>query len=174
MTAAILLLNADMTPIRVLNLQRALSLIFKDRVDFIQDVPEKKLRSPSTELPYPSILRLKRYVNVPRRGAVWSRRAVFARDSYTCQYCGIGLDRNSSTIDHIIPVSRCRELGIRSSSWSNTCCACEKCNRRKSSKTMEEAGMKFFFKDFTPKIPRTNYVVISGSLPDEWRAYLNI
>lgn len=174
MTAAILLLNANGEPLKTVNLQRAISLLIKDRVDIVLADPYKKLRSPSTEMEYPSILRLRRYVNVPRRNAVWSRRAVFSRDSYTCQYCGLKLDRESATVDHIIPASRCRELGIRGSSWGNTCCSCEKCNRRKSSKTMEEAGMKFFFRDFTPKTPRTNYVVISGSLPEEWKAYLNI
>src|SRR3989304_1643634 len=104
---AVLLLNADMTPIRVLNLQRALSLIFKDRVDFIQNVPDKKLRSPSTELPYPSILRLKRYVNVPRRGVQWSRRGVFDRDSYRRTPCITNRVRQKSTVAHLIPREIC-------------------------------------------------------------------
>ena len=169
---AVLLLNADMTPIRVLNLQRALSLIFKDRVDFIQNVPDKKLRSPSTELPYPSILRLKRYVNVPRRGVQWSRRGVFARDSYRCVYCNSKLDRETATVDHLIPREICSKNGIKASTWTNSVTSCAACNRRKANRRLEDSGMKFYDPGYIPRAPRANYVILSGDIPSEWKAYI--
>lgn len=169
----ILLLNADFRPIRVLSLKRALSLLMKDeRVDVVETVPGKKLRSPSVEIAYPSILRLRHYVRVPERGATWSRRAVFARDSYTCQYCGIKLSRDDATLDHIIPVETCRILRMRASSFGNSCCCCRKCNTRKANRTMRDAGMKFCNPDFIAKTPRANYLVLSGDIPDSWRIYL--
>lgn len=170
----VLLLNSNMAAIKTVSLQRAISLISKNRVDVIETDPNRKLRSPSVTWEFPLVLRLRYYANVPKRKQVWSRRGVFNRDGWRCQYCGAELDRESATIDHILPASRCKAMGIPSSTWINTCCSCKRCNFRKNSKTPEEAGMRFFFNDFTPKIPRTNYVIASGNVPTEWKAYLSI
>jgi|WetSurMetagenome_2_1015567.scaffolds.fasta_scaffold332923_1 5-methylcytosine-specific restriction endonuclease McrA len=174
MTAAILLLNASGEPLRVLNLKRALSLVFNGKAEVIEAYPDKKLRSPSVTLDFPCVLRLKRYINVPRKNAVWSRRAVFARDHYRCVYCNKTLSRDEATVDHLIPREICSREGIRASSWSNTVTACEKCNRAKASKRLEDSGLKFFDSNFIAKTPRTNYVVISGDCPTEWKKYIEV
>jgi len=172
MTSQILLLNADFRAIRVLSLKRALSLLLKDRVDIVESVPGKKLRSPSTEIDYPSVIRLRRFVRVPDRKATWSRRAVFSRDHYTCQYCGRKLDRDEATLDHIIPVSECKARGIRASTFSNSCCSCVSCNTKKGSRNMRDAGLRFFDQEFEPKIPRVSYLIFSGDVPESWRVYI--
>ena len=169
---AVLLINADMTPMHTVSLQRAISLISKSKVDVVETIPDRTLRSPSVTWPFPSVLRLRQYRNVPRRKMIWSRRGVFARDNYTCQYCGVKLSREDATIDHIIPVEVCRSKGIRSSTWSNCICSCERCNRKKANRTMHDAGMKFFNKDFEPKIPRTNYLIVTSDVRPEWKVYL--
>jgi len=174
MTAAILLLNADYRPIRVLSLKRALSLLLKDRVDVVEIDPDRKLRSPSTTMAYPSILRLRHYVRVPDRHATWSRRAVFSRDGYTCQYCGTKLSREDATLDHITPVEKCRAMGIRASTFGNSCCACRKCNTRKANRTMQDAGMRFWNPEFEPKTPRVSYLVLSSDVPESWRVYVKV
>ena len=46
----------------------------------------------------PSVLRLRYYVNVPRRGVGWSRRGVLTRDHYTCQYCGKRLAAHTTQV----------------------------------------------------------------------------
>jgi len=51
------------------------------------------------------------YVKVPRdahRRKI-TRRAVFARDSWTCQYCG---SRSNLTVDHVIPRSQGRRIEL--------------------------------------------------------------
>ncbi len=61
------------------------------------------------------------------------RDEVFARDGYTCQYCG---DRGTSLqCDHIIPVSR-----GGSNDLTNLQTACKKCNQSKHNKTISEWG----------------------------------
>jgi 5-methylcytosine-specific restriction endonuclease McrA len=94
----------------------------------------------------PAVLKLRRYVNVPRKGTHWSRRGVLQRDNYTCIYCGIQagklmkgrlLYRADFTIDHILPQSRNGR-----NTWSNTACACRLCNGRKGDCTPHEAGIK--------------------------------
>ena len=106
-----------------------------------------RLRTPSTVFEVPSVLRLRYYVNVPRRGAVWSRRGVLVRDDYTCIYCGARsgdrrrggrrLTRSDFSVDHLTPRSR---GGVNT--WGNTACACRWCNHRKADRTPHEAGMR--------------------------------
>lgn len=169
---AVLLINADMTPMHTIPLQRAISLIAKNKVDVVECVPGKVLRSPSVTWPFPSVLRLKYYRNVPRRKMTYSRRAIFSRDGYQCQYCGTRLSYNEATIDHVIPVEQCKRMGTKSSSFGNCVCACKKCNTKKANRNMRDAGMKFFNPEFEPRTPRTNYLVVSSEIPIEWRAYI--
>jgi 5-methylcytosine-specific restriction endonuclease McrA len=169
---AILLLNADMQPMHTVTTKRAVSLLTKGAVDVIQSVPGRELRSASSAQPFPSVLRLRHYVNVPRRNVSWSRRAVFSRDNHTCVFCGKHLSREEETIDHLIPRETCKKMGVRPSTWSNTATSCEVCNRRKANRTMRDAGMKFFDPTFEPKTPRANYLVVSGEVPVEWKFYL--
>ena len=171
---SVLLLNASYEPLAVIPKRRALSLLLRERVDAATDdvVPLKGI---STSLNIPTVLRLRRYINVPRRGAAWSRRAVLRRDNYTCIYCGIQagerqgkrvLDKNDFTIDHILPKSR----GGRNL-WTNTACACPPCNHRKGSKMPHEAGMTLRWE---PKTPRVDYIVASGQVPEAWKMYLEV
>ena len=171
---AILLLNADMSALKTVSLQRAIGLISKERADIIESVPGGKIRSPSVTLPLPSVLRLRKYVNVPKRKQVWSRRGVFNRDGWKCVYCNRSLDKNTATIDHIVPRIECKKLGIKESTWSNTCSSCESCNKRKSSRSLRDSGMKFFDPNYEPKTPRANYLIASGDIPSSWRVYLEV
>ena len=86
-------------------------------------------------MPRPVVIRLVRYVNVPRdthRRKI-TRRAVFARDGWTCQYCG---SRSNLTVDHVIPRSK-----GGGSTWENIVASCAPCNRRKGDRLPAQAGM---------------------------------
>ena len=67
--------------------------------------------------------------------------------------------------------NRWRSYGGRGgkSGWTNTVCACQACNLRKGNRLPHEAGMKMRIE---PKIPRTNYLVVSGDLPASWKVWL--
>jgi 5-methylcytosine-specific restriction endonuclease McrA len=67
----------------------------------------------------------------------FSRRNVFKRDHYACQYCGIQPGSEELSIDHVIP----RSHG-GTSSWENCVLACVACNKRKADRTPQQAGMK--------------------------------
>ena len=131
----ILLLNASYEPLSVVSQRRALSLLLKGRVDAASE-DAVELKGVSSSLRIPKVIRLRRYVNVPRRGARWSRKAVLQRDQYTCGYCGIKigdkqrgrtLNHQSFTVDHILPISR-----GGNNSWSNTICACPPVIRKRA------------------------------------------
>ena len=169
---AVLLLNITYEPIGVIALRRAVNLLRAEKAELVEAAPERVLRSPSRSEPFPSVLRLRRYVNVPQRGATWSRRGVLLRDRHACQYCGKQMTAREATIDHVLPQWQCRARGVRAHTWSNTVACCAKCQARKGGRSMHEAGMRFHFPAFEPRTPRANYLVLSSGIAPEWRQYI--
>jgi 5-methylcytosine-specific restriction endonuclease McrA len=170
----VLLLNASYEPLRLVTVQRAVNLMLSGRVRAVEGVAAR-LRTPCTVFEVPAVLSLKYYVNVPRRGVAYSRRAVLRRDGWTCVYCGAQpgdqrrgrtLVKADFTVDHVVSRSR----GGRSV-WTNTACACYSCNQRKADRTPHEVGMALRFE---PRLPRTNYLVFGGEMPRAWRKYVEV
>ncbi len=170
----VLLLNITYEPIGIIAVRRAVNLLLANKVDVIEVAKGRQLRSPTRSQPFPSVLRLRRYVNVPRRGATWSRRGVLVRDHYTCQYCGKHMSAREATVDHIVPQWQCRAQGIPANSWSNTVACCARCQARKGGRAMHEAGLKFHRPDFEPRTPRANYLVLRSDIAPEWRQYIQV
>ena len=124
-----LVLNASYEPLSVVSARRAACLVLGDKADIIEE-DGTELRSPSIVLPSPLVIRLRYMVKVPyHRRTALSRRAVFARDDYRCQYCGSAAD----SIDHVMPRSR-----GGSDHPSNLVASCGHCNRSKRDRTPEE------------------------------------
>ena len=99
-----LVLNATYEPINVCTVRRAVVLLLKAKAEIVEHA-QWELRSEHTAMPRPVVIRLVTYVKVPRdthRRKI-TRRAVFARDGWTCQYCGA---RQNLTVDHVIPRSK--------------------------------------------------------------------
>jgi 5-methylcytosine-specific restriction endonuclease McrA len=102
-------------------------------------------------------------VKVPyRRKASLSRRGVFARDDYRCQYCGAHAD----SIDHVTPRSRGGQH-----EWENVAAACRPCNLAKRDRTPDEAGMRLLRPCRVPR-PTAWVVVSSARVPEAWKPYL--
>jgi 5-methylcytosine-specific restriction endonuclease McrA len=160
----VLVLNATYEPINVCTVRRAAVLLLKEKAEILERA-EWELHSSSITLPRPMVIRLVRYVAVPRdthRRKI-TRRAVFARDDWTCQYCG---SRSNLTVDHVIPRSRGGE-----SSWENIVASCAPCNRRKGDHLPAHVGMHPRRKPRTPS-PHIFIHVASPSIPAAWRQYL--
>ena len=131
-----LVLNADFRPLSYYPLslwpwQETIKAVFLDRVDVVSTY-DQVVRSPSFEMPLPSVVALKSYVTQDRAPA-FTRFNLFLRDAFSCQYCGHG---EELTFDHVIPRSR----GGRTS-WENIVTACAPCNLRKGGRTPKEAQM---------------------------------
>lgn len=174
MTSSVLLLNASYEPLDIIPLKRAVSLMLRGRVE-PACTDSIEMRSASLTWHIPTVIRLRYYVNVPRRGVSWSREAVLRRDRYTCAYCGVKpgdrvrgavLTKYNFTVDHVLPVSR-----GGNNTWGNTVCACAPCNQRKADRLPHEAAMKLLWE---PKTPRARYIVASGDIPAGWKAYLEV
>lgn len=129
----VLVLNASYEPLQVTSIKRAITLLQYGVAEVLEQSRDV-VRSPSTVLQVPSVIRLRRYVRRPRAGAVpFNRRNVLRRDHFTCQYCG---SQDDLTLDHVQPRSRGGRHG-----WDNVVTACRPCNQRKGNLTPEEAGM---------------------------------
>jgi len=160
----VLVLNATYEPINVCTIRRAAVLLLKEKAEIIEHA-EWELHSENLTLPRPVVIRLVTYVRVPRdthRRKI-TRRAVFARDRWTCQYCGSGA---SLTVDHVVP----RSKGGRSS-WDNIVTSCAPCNRRKGDAMLRQAGMKLIRQPGSPS-PQIFIHVATPTIPVAWRAYL--
>lgn len=157
-----LVLNATFEPLSVVAARRAAVLVLDDKADLVEH-DGTVLRSASLALPSPLVVRLRYMVKVPyHRGAAVSRRGVFARDDYRCQYCGDPAD----SIDHVVPRSR-----GGAHSWDNVAAACRPCNLHKRDRTPDEAGMRLFRPCRAPRA--SSWVVVSvNRVPDAWKPYL--
>lgn len=137
-----LALNASYEPLTIIPVRRALRLVIDRKAEALEVDDDRPYRSETRRYPAPVVIRLVRYIHVPRR----FRRQVtntflFARDGYRCQYCGrhrrqLGY-RESLTRDHVVPMSRGGDNG-----WLNVVTACSKCNLRKGNRLPAESGMR--------------------------------
>lgn len=136
-----LALNASYEPLTLVPTRRAIRLVLDGKAEILETDAARQYRSERASVPCPTVIRLVRFVHVPRR----FRRQVtntflFARDDYSCQYCGKHRSalrgRQFLTRDHIVPRSR---GGLNS--WENVVTACSPCNNRKGDRTPEEAGL---------------------------------
>lgn len=131
-----LLLNNDgsplsMLPPSVINWQMAIKLIYLNKVIVVKEYDDWAVHSQRMQLKVPSIVMTKRYVR-PRQKVLFSRKMVYLRDNYTCQYCGEKFTAKDLTLDHVKPKS----LGGMSS-WSNLVTCCATCNWLKGAKVMD-------------------------------------
>jgi 5-methylcytosine-specific restriction endonuclease McrA len=161
----VLVLNASYEPINVCTVRRAVVLILKERAEVIER-SERELHAESLTMPRPAVIRLVTYVRIPRdaHSRKITRRAIFARDSWTCQYCGSA--RGSLTIDHVIPRSK-----GGSSGWDNIVTCCAPCNRRKGDRLPKQVGMHPRRLPRAPK-PSIFVHVAVPRVPDVWQPYL--
>jgi 5-methylcytosine-specific restriction endonuclease McrA len=151
MNKQVLLLNQDSSPLNIITIGKAFKLLIRDKVYWdASDEDCHEVVSISKIIKIPKILILKYYVKLPYRKAPPSRKNIFRRDNYCCQYCGTTLHNENATIDHITP--RCKG---GSSSWINMVTSCKKCNLFKGSKTLKEAKMELKNK---PKEPSYGFL----------------
>lgn len=167
-TVPVLVLNNTYEPINVCNARRAVRMMVLGKAETVEFEDEFWIRSELLMLRLPVVIRLLRYVNTHRQGEVpFSKKNVFRRDHYSCQYCGFS---GELTLDHIIPRSR-----GGSTEWGNVVCCCRRCNSKKGNRLPEEVGMSLVR---PPNKPRYNpFQWMSSRMTGEghlqWRKYLD-
>jgi 5-methylcytosine-specific restriction endonuclease McrA len=163
MSRKVLVLNQDYSAVTICSSQKAFLLVFLNKAELVAECSTEKLHSISQTFPYPSVIRLYKYVYFPYKGVVLSRQNIFKRDENTCQYCG---SKDHLTLDHVIPKSRQGKT-----SWDNLTTACKHCNSKKGHYTPDEIGMPLIRKPYKPSFIMflRNF---SGILDEQWRPFV--
>ena len=161
--APVLVLNLNYVPINVCTVRRAVILVGKGKAELLEN-HRGQLRTVDAVIEAPSIIRLVYLVKRPFLPRRLSKKEVFLRDRFTCQYCG--KKSQDLTLDHVVPR---RQNG--SHSWNNVVAACTRCNLRKAGRTPVEASMRL---GREPRVPDPNpYLILQNrSILEEWRPYI--
>ena len=164
MQEPVLVLNANFEPINVCSMRRAIGLILSEKAAMVVN-GRGHIHTINQLLPRPSVIRLEYMIHRPRPHVKLTRREIFRRDNYTCQYCG---RRDTPlTIDHIVP----KRLGGMHT-WLNVVAACPSCNHRKGGRRLNEVQMKL---RQIPKEPPASAAYLYGRHVlenGEWEPYI--
>lgn len=159
-----LVLDVSYTARSIITTERAYVIAYKGNAEIIHEHPESfKLVNPNLDIKKPSVIRVKKFVNVYNQKAPLNRENIYRRDNYECVYCGED-DKKLLTLDHVIPKSKGGE-----NSWDNLVTACKRCNSEKADLTLEEFGKPI------PQPKRPHYLMLMKQLkyiPEEWKPYL--
>ena len=159
MLVGCLALNSSFEPLTLVPLRRALRLVIDGKAEIVEADGLRSVRSANQRFPHPVVIRLTKYVHVPRR----FRRHVtntllFARDHYRCQYCGRASaalkPRESLTRDHVVPLSR-----GGGNAWTNVVAACSSCNTKKANRLPAEIGMRLIRVPVEPHFVHLSWAV---------------
>ena len=181
--APVLVLNRNYQPVRVTRARRALMLLYMgaakaldaryEAYDFArwsQLAPldgYEVVGTTSGSVCIPRLLLLARYGRIPNTTIRLSRRNVYLRDDYTCQYCGRRMAGKDLNLDHVMP----RALGGKAT-WENLVTSCRRCNCTKGSALPEEVGMRLLR---APDRPSWSTAAALAAAPrhfSEWEPFL--
>ena len=166
--SASLVLNVTFEPLCFIDVHRALCLVVTDKAEIIEGDESRPFRSQKLTIPYPKVIKLKVFVEIPRmfRKKV-SKRVAHARDRFTCQYCKRKkkeLEKHERlTIDHVKPRSRGGKT-----EWENIVTSCNTCNEKKGDKLPYEISM---YPIRAPKEPRYIALILVELADDDQRKY---
>ena len=161
----VLVLNANFEPLNVCNMRRAVCMMVMDKASLVKD-GRGHIHTVNTSYPKPSIIRLDKMIHRPRTRVKLTRREIFRRDNYSCQYCGSS--SRDLTIDHIVP----KHMGGEHA-WNNVVTACSYCNHKKGGRTLQQAGMHLKKKVKEP--PASALYIYNRYLHEnsEWEPFLS-
>jgi hypothetical protein len=180
-----LVLNGDYSPLGIIDWKKALTWCVKyeqksrrgiEIIDFYKD--DYILGANAKKYPIPSVVKTNRYFRINNQHVNFSRKNLFIRDDFTCQYCGGIKDINKLTYDHVIPRSLWKHSSSSPTNWTNIVTACVDCNHKKGNRTPKQANMPLLNIPIAPKknlkyLPVSHHLsTIRQDIPNEWRIYL--
>ena len=165
-SGTVLVLNQNYEPLNICNVRRAIVLVIDGKAEVLERY-DLSLRAATVEFPFPSVIRLVYMIKRPRPRVKLTRKEIFIRDDYTCQYCG--KHTSDLTIDHIHPRSKGGPH-----TWENLVSACRVCNHRKGGKSLAEARMQLKRQPFEPR-PGAYYTIerrVESGIHPDWEKFL--
>ena len=168
MQRQVLLLNASEEVLNVVDWRKAICLLLSGKAIKPTAYDDSyKIKTTKGSFNLPKAIMLLTYVRIPHQKSLPTRRNIFIRDKWTCQYCGYHSKRGCNlTIDHVTPRSRGGD-----SSWTNLATACAKCNTRKGNKKPQECHMPLSVKPKRPRWLELHRNRMSETLLQSWRRW---
>jgi 5-methylcytosine-specific restriction endonuclease McrA len=165
-----LVLNASYEPLKVVNWQKAMVLLFQGKVEVLEE-HDAVVHTVRFTFKLPSILKLNHFVKSKAHSYIrFSRENIYIRDDFKCQYCEYRFHPKQLTLDHVIP-----SVQGGKKNWTNIVTACIKCNQLKGGRTPAQAGMRLSKKPVVPAwLPKVQVKFSLSEAPDSWKAYLTI
>ncbi|MFQ3611034.1 MAG: HNH endonuclease [Fimbriimonadales bacterium] len=164
----VLVLNQNYEPLNICTLRRAVNMVMTGKAEVVR-TNGHYVRTVSGGFEAPSVVRLCYLIRRPLPQVRVSRRAILARDNYTCQYCGH--QSRDLTVDHVIP----RRHG-GGDTWENLVACCRRCNLIKGDRTPAQAEMKLMRKprrpNYVPYLSLTQYA--KAITREAWRDFLPV
>lgn len=162
-----LVLDQGYQPHRIVSWQRAVTMLFQDKVEVVTEYDED-IRGVTITIKMPAVVRLLRKIR-GKRSIKFSRINVAMRDDFSCQYCGEKKPLRKLTYDHVLPRSRGGKTR-----WQNIVMACYSCNERKADRTPAEAHMLLRKTPVKPTwLPVVGFrIERSMTIPDQWANWL--
>ena len=136
-------LDASWRPIEIIPAEKGFSMVYTGRAQSVEDYTH----GPCARFLFPSVIVLKNYIQKRRVSMSPTRKNIYWRDQYTCQYCSEEFRYRELSLDHVIPKSRGGGRG-----WLNLVTCCHTCNQKKGNKTPSEASMALIRTPFVPKV----------------------
>jgi 5-methylcytosine-specific restriction endonuclease McrA len=167
-----LLLNADAQPVSLLPLsivdwQEAIRYLVLDKVRVMEWHDDWVVRSARWSTRVPAVIMLKEYQK-PKSAMRLSKRNIFLRDGYRCQYCEVEVNEANATLDHVLPSS----LGGKTA-WDNCTTACKTCNYKKGATTKMKPKVRPYKPDFWELVNRRKARGFHLQHPS-WANYLGV
>jgi len=95
-----------------------------------------------------------------------SKEAIYNRDNGIDQYTGKKIDRNTATVDHVIPRSK-----GGADTWENLVLCSKQINSKKGNKFNDEVGLKLLKKPSAP-LPMPVSSLIKEAKHQDWKHFL--
>lgn len=190
LSSQVLVLNKDWRPLQIVSVAEALTDLFLGKVEavdsdyacydfgswrdlsafeqeFEPDSRRSVIRTVKEDIIVPTVVRMLKMNRIEKRSVRLSRRNIYLRDNYTCQYTGKRLPSSELNLDHVIPSSR-----GGSNTWENLVCCSIDVNSKKGNKTPEEAGLKLIREPRKPEPYEIAMQATSFRHPD-WQNFVS-
>ncbi len=182
LSTQVLVVNRNLQAVHVTTARRAFVLMFTDAAraldaswvahdfDAWASLPAGDGPSVGTSrgpIRVPRVVQLAGFDRMPRTSIRLTRRNIFLRDGYTCQYCARRGTPRDLNLDHVMPRSRGGPM-----SWENVVCSCRVCNLAKGGRTPAEADMRLLRRPVRPRWSPILALAFSPGRPAEWEPFL--
>ncbi len=183
----VLVLNKMWIPIRVASVRRCLNLIFANKASIVDPADyaiyswlewvdidttddEYVITTTRSDVKVPEVIVLAKHDKVYMKDLRLTKRNIYIRDRYRCQYTGKQLKFDEANIDHVIPRARGGK-----NTWSNLVVCTKEINSIKGDRTPEEAGLKLIKKPVKPAPDGPHKLMDPKfNMPASWSKFIKV